>query len=130
MRWPTPSCPRARRSDLHRRAARLLSASGYRPALVADHLLRQAGQLPTRAWGPRWFEAVAATRSYAPEVTADLLDDVAAMSGPEVPEPMLVDYGHGPVPARPRAERRNGDPGARIGRRHRCRPWPPSCRPP
>jgi DNA-binding CsgD family transcriptional regulator len=32
--------PGARRSDLHRRAAKLLSASGYRPALVADHLLR------------------------------------------------------------------------------------------
>ena len=84
--------PGARRSDLHRRAARLLSASGYRPALVADHLLRAGGPAADPGLGAALFEAVAATRSYAPEVTADLLDDVAAMSGPEVPEPMLVDY--------------------------------------
>jgi DNA-binding CsgD family transcriptional regulator len=84
--------PGARRSDLHRRAARLLSASGYRPALVADHLLRAGGPDADPDLGAALLEAVAATRSYAPEVTADLLDDVASRSGPEVPEPMLVDY--------------------------------------
>ena len=36
-------------------------------------------------------EAVAATRGYAPEVTADLLDDVAAI-GADLPEPLLLDH--------------------------------------
>jgi DNA-binding CsgD family transcriptional regulator len=84
--------PRARRINLHRRAAQVLSASGYRPALVADHLLRAGGADADPDLGAVLLEAVAATRSYAPEVTADLLDDVAAQSGPAVPEPMLADY--------------------------------------
>jgi DNA-binding CsgD family transcriptional regulator len=83
--------PGPRRAELHRRAAQLLSEAGYRPALVADHLLR-AGSAADPAVGTALLEAVAATRAYAPEVTADLLDDVAATSGPDVPEPMLLDH--------------------------------------
>jgi DNA-binding CsgD family transcriptional regulator len=84
--------PGTRRSDLHRRAARLLSEAGYRPALVADHLLRAGDAQTDPALGGALLEAVAATRSYAPEVTADLLDDVTATGGPDVPPPMLADY--------------------------------------
>jgi DNA-binding CsgD family transcriptional regulator len=84
--------PAVTRGDLHRRAAQLLSEAGYRPALVADHLLRAGGSQTDPALGTALLEAVAATRSYAPEITADLLDDVAAASGPDVPPPMLIDY--------------------------------------
>jgi DNA-binding CsgD family transcriptional regulator len=84
--------PEAQRRPLHQRAAQLLEAAGYRPALVADHLLRAGGAGTDPALGAALLAAVAATRSYAPEVTADLLDDVAAMSGPDVPEPMLLDH--------------------------------------
>ena len=37
-------------------------------------------------------EAVAATRGYAPEVTADLLEAVAAISGADMPEALLLDH--------------------------------------
>ncbi|HXP54324.1 MAG TPA: LuxR C-terminal-related transcriptional regulator [Streptosporangiaceae bacterium] len=84
--------PGATRGDLHRRTAQLLSVAGHRPALVADHLLRAGGEHRDPALGTALLEAMAATRSCPPEVTADLLDDVAATSGPDVPPPMLVDY--------------------------------------
>jgi DNA-binding CsgD family transcriptional regulator len=84
--------PEAQRRETHRRAARVLAAAGYRPALVADHLLRAATVGPDPALVTALHEAVAATRGYAPEVTADLLDDVAASSGPDVPEPLLLDH--------------------------------------
>ena len=69
---------------MHRRAAEVLAAAGYRPALVADHLLRAAGTGGDPALVTALHEAVTATRGYAPEVTADLLDDVAAI-GADVP---------------------------------------------
>jgi DNA-binding CsgD family transcriptional regulator len=75
----------------HRRAAEVLAAAGYRPSLVADHLLRAAGTGTDPALVTALHEAVAATRGYAPEVTADLLDDVAAI-GADVPEPLLLDH--------------------------------------
>ena len=81
-----------RRRALHRRVAGLLAAAGYRPTLVADHLLRAAGPGGDPALAAALHEAVAATRGYAPEVTADLLDDVAALGGAEVPEPLLLDH--------------------------------------
>ncbi len=84
--------PEAQRRALHQRAAQLLSEAGYRPALVADHLLRAGGAAADPALGAALHEAVAATRGYAPEVTADLLDEVTAVSGPDVPEPMLLDH--------------------------------------
>jgi DNA-binding CsgD family transcriptional regulator len=84
--------PEARRRETHRRAAQVLAAAGYRPTLVADHLLRAATDDPDPALVTALQEAVAATRGYAPEVTADLLDDVAAVSGSDVPEPMLLDH--------------------------------------
>ena len=88
--------PEAERRPLHQRAAQLLEAAGYRPALVADHLLRAGGaETGTGAGavrGAALHEAVAANRAYAPEVTAELLDEVAAASGPEVPEPLLLEH--------------------------------------
>jgi DNA-binding CsgD family transcriptional regulator len=84
--------PEAERRESHRRAARLLAAAGYRPALVADHLLRAATADADPALVTALHEAVAATRGSAPEVTADLLDDVAAISGPDVTEPLLLDH--------------------------------------
>ena len=78
------------RRATHRRAAEVLAAAGYRPALVADHLLRAAGTGADPALVSALHEAVAATRGYAPEVTADLLGDVAAMG--ELPEPLLLDH--------------------------------------
>jgi DNA-binding CsgD family transcriptional regulator len=84
--------PEPRRRDLHRQAAQLLAAAGYRPTLVADHLLRAATADTDPGLVTALHEAVAATRGYAPEVTADLLDDVAAISGSDVPEPLLLDH--------------------------------------
>ena len=79
------------RRAMHRRAAEVLAAAGYRPALVADHLLRAGGPGTDPALLTALQEAVAATRGYAPEVTADLLDDVAAI-GADLPEPLLLDH--------------------------------------
>ena len=68
----------------------MLAANGSRPSAAVEHLLRAAGPA-----GPALVtalqEAVAATREYAPEVTADLLDDVAARRG-ELPEQLLLDH--------------------------------------
>ena len=80
-----------RRRALHRQVAGLLAAAGYRPTLVADHLLRAAGPGGDPALAAALHEAVAATRGYAPEVTADLLDDVAALGGAEVTGRLLLD---------------------------------------
>ena len=79
------------RRATHRRAAEVLAAVGYRPALVADHLLRAAGTGTDPALVAALHEAVAATSEYAPEVTADLLGDVAAI-GADLPEPLLLDH--------------------------------------
>ena len=79
------------RRATHRRAAEVLAAAGYRPTLVADHLLRAAGTGADPALVTALHEAVAATRGYAPEVTADLLGDVAAI-GADLPEPLLLDH--------------------------------------
>jgi DNA-binding CsgD family transcriptional regulator len=84
--------PEPRRREAHRRAAQALAEAGYRPTLVADHLLRAATADPDPALVTALHEAVAATREYAPEVTAELLDDVAAISGSDVPEPLLLDH--------------------------------------
>jgi DNA-binding CsgD family transcriptional regulator len=80
------------RRETHRRAAQVLAAAGYRPTLVADHLLRAATADTDPELMAALYEAVAATRGYAPEVTADLLDDVAALGGSDVPEPLLLDH--------------------------------------
>jgi DNA-binding CsgD family transcriptional regulator len=79
------------RRATHRRAAEVLAAAGYRPALVADHLLRAAGTGADPALATALHEAVAVTRGYAPEVTADLLGDVASI-GADLPEPLLLDH--------------------------------------
>jgi DNA-binding CsgD family transcriptional regulator len=84
--------PERERLETHRRAAAVLAAAGYRPTLVADHLLRAATDGPDPALVTALQEAVAATRGYAPEVTADLLDDVAAVNGSDVPESLLLDH--------------------------------------
>ncbi len=81
----------AERRVTHRRAAEVLVADGYRPSLVADHLLRAAGTGGDPALVSALHDAVAATRGYAPEVTADLLDDVAA-TGADMPEQLLLDH--------------------------------------
>jgi DNA-binding NarL/FixJ family response regulator len=83
--------PEAQRRAVHRRAAEVLGAAGYRPALVAEHLLRAAGSDPDPAVVTALHDAVAGTREYAPEVTADLLADVAAISGLDLPESLLLD---------------------------------------
>ena len=75
----------------HRRVAEVLTAAGHRPSLIADHLLRAAGTEGDPALATALHEAVEATRGYAPEVTADLLDDLAAISGGDVPEVLLLD---------------------------------------
>jgi DNA-binding CsgD family transcriptional regulator len=80
------------RRATHRRVAEVLTAAGYRPSLVADHLLRAAGTDGDPALATALYEAVEATRGYAPEVTADLLDDAAALGGPEVPDKLLLDH--------------------------------------
>jgi hypothetical protein len=81
----------SQRRATHRRAAEMFKAAGYRPSLVADHLLRAAGAGADAALVAELHEAVAATRRYAPEVTADLLDDVAAF-GADVPGRLLLDH--------------------------------------
>ena len=81
----------AQRRTAHRRAAEVLTAAGYRPSLIADHLLRAAGTDGDPALVTALRDAVAATRGYAPEVTADLLDDVAAV-GADMPGPLLLDH--------------------------------------
>ena len=78
------------RRALHRRAADILATAGYRPSLVADHLLRASGTDADPALASSLRDAVAATRGYAPEVTADLLGDVTAI-GADVPEPLLLE---------------------------------------
>jgi DNA-binding CsgD family transcriptional regulator len=78
----------AQRSDLHRQVATVLTAAGYRPSLIADHLLRAAGTDGDPALATALHDAVQATRGYAPEVTADLLDDAA----PDVPDRLLLDH--------------------------------------
>ena len=81
----------AERRAIHGRAADVLAADGYRPSLVADHLLRATGTSGDPALVAALHEAVAATRGYAPEITADLLDDVAAI-GADVPGQLLLDH--------------------------------------
>jgi DNA-binding CsgD family transcriptional regulator len=81
--------PEAERRAAHRRAAEVLAADGYRPSVIADHLLRAAGTGSDPELVTALHDAVAATRGYAPEVTADLLDDVAAI-GADVPEQLLL----------------------------------------
>ena len=81
----------AQRRTAHRRAAEVLAAAGYRPSLIADHLLRAAGTEGDPALVTALRDAAAATRGYAPEVTAGLLDDVAAI-GADVPGPLLLDH--------------------------------------
>ncbi|HTX27965.1 MAG TPA: LuxR C-terminal-related transcriptional regulator [Streptosporangiaceae bacterium] len=76
---------------MHRRVAEVLAGAGYRPSVVADHLLRAAGTDDDPELVTALREAVAATRASAPEVTADLLADVAAVSGSDVPEQFLLD---------------------------------------
>ena len=83
--------PEDQRRALHRKAADVLTAGGYRPSLVADHLLRAAGSDRDAAVIDALHEAVAATRGHAPEVTADLLGDVAAI-GADVPDQLLLDH--------------------------------------
>jgi DNA-binding CsgD family transcriptional regulator len=80
----------ARRAT-HRRAAEVFTAAGYRPSLVADHLLRATGADADAALVAALHEAVAATHGYGPEVTAGLLDDVAA-SGTDLPGRLLLDH--------------------------------------
>ena len=82
--------PEPRRRAAHRRAADLLSAAGYRPAIVTEHLLRAAGTGTDPAVATALHEAVAATRVHAPEVTADLLDDAAAI-GADISGPLLLE---------------------------------------
>jgi hypothetical protein len=77
---------------MHRRVAEVLTAAGYRPTLVADHLLRAAGTDTDPALATALHEAVAAIRGSAPEVTADLLESVAAISGADTPETLLLDH--------------------------------------
>ncbi len=79
------------RRATHRRAADVLAASSYRPSLIADHLLRASGVGRDEAVVAALREAVAATRTRAPEVTADLLDDVNAV-GINVPDQLLLDH--------------------------------------
>jgi DNA-binding CsgD family transcriptional regulator len=81
----------SQRRTTHRRAAEVIAAAGYRPSLIADHLLRAAGTESDPALVTALRDAVAATRGYAPEVTADLLDDVAAI-GADGPGPLLADH--------------------------------------
>jgi DNA-binding CsgD family transcriptional regulator len=88
----------AQRRAAHRRAAQVLTAAGYSPSLIADHLLQAAKAKAETGTGTgtdpalvtALHEAVAATRQYAPEVTADLLDDVATISGADLSEPLLL----------------------------------------
>jgi len=79
----------AQRRAAHRRAADMLAAEGYRPTLIADHLLRATGTGNDPALIAALHGAVAATREHTPEVTAELLDDVAAV-GADVPEQLLL----------------------------------------
>jgi DNA-binding CsgD family transcriptional regulator len=83
--------PEGRRRELHRRTGQVLQAAGYRPALVAEHLLRAAGTRPDESVVTALHDAVAATRVLAPEVAADLLADAAEISGPDVTGPLLPD---------------------------------------
>ncbi len=81
----------SQRRTTHRRAAEVFKAAGYRPSLVADHLLRAAGDDADTALVAALHETVAAIREYAPEVTAELLDDVAAV-GADVPARLLLEH--------------------------------------
>jgi DNA-binding CsgD family transcriptional regulator/tetratricopeptide (TPR) repeat protein len=80
-----------RRRATHRQVAELLAADGYRPALVAEHLARAAGTGGDPALVAALHDAVAATRGPAAEVTADLLDDIAAISRADLPDQLLLD---------------------------------------
>jgi DNA-binding CsgD family transcriptional regulator/tetratricopeptide (TPR) repeat protein len=81
----------SQRRAAHRRAAEVLKAAGYRPSLVTDHLLRATGTDADAALGAALHEAVTAIRGYAPEVTAELLDDATAV-GADVPDRLLLDH--------------------------------------
>jgi DNA-binding CsgD family transcriptional regulator len=81
----------AERGAMHRRAAEMLAADGYRPSLIADHLLRAAGTDGDTALVTALHDAVAATAGHAPEVTADLLADVPAVRA-DMPEQLLLDH--------------------------------------
>jgi len=80
------------RRDLHRQVASVLTAAGYRPSLIADHLLRAAGTSGDPALATALHEAVEDARGYASEVTADLLDEAAALGGPDMPDQLLLDH--------------------------------------
>src|SRR6202012_9936 len=68
-----------------------LAAGGYRPSLVADHLLKSAGTDRDAAVMAALHEAVEATRAHAPAITAGLLGDVAAI-GADIPDQLLLDH--------------------------------------
>lgn len=58
--------PDPRRRETHRRAAQILAAAGYRPSLVADHLLRTAGTDGDPAAGSRNPAGTRSARSSPP----------------------------------------------------------------
>ena len=83
--------PENERRAAHRRAARLLADARYRPALVAEHLLRAGGTAADPAVVTALHDAVAATRVHAPGVAADLLDDASAIGGSGLSAPLLLE---------------------------------------
>ncbi len=80
-----------RRRGLHRQVAELLAADGYRPALIAEHLARAAGTGGDPDLVAALHDAVATTRGPAAEVTADLLDDIAAIGRADLPDQFVLD---------------------------------------
>lgn len=83
--------PGPRRQAAHRRAAQVLTATGHSPALVADHLVQAASPGADPALVTALHQAVAATRAYAPQVSADLLDEAASVGGADLPGALLLE---------------------------------------
>jgi DNA-binding CsgD family transcriptional regulator len=81
----------AERCGMHRRAAEMLAADGYRPSLVADHLLQAAGTGSVPVWVDSPHGAAAAARAHLAQAATGLPDDVPAIA-PDVPERLLVDH--------------------------------------
>ena len=65
---------------------------GTGPASSPTTCCAPPGPTPTPAWPPPCTTRSRRTRGYAPEVTADLLDDAAALRGPDVPDQLLLDH--------------------------------------
>lgn len=81
----------ARRPAAHRRAAEVLRAHGAGPAVLAGHLLHAAGGTPDPDAAAALRSAADHAARFAPAVTAELLEDLGAVTDPAARDRIAVE---------------------------------------